>query len=228
MKKFIVLSLIILKANVAYLQNLNIPDSISEFVTNETYKNIAAFNIKCSIHSANGVDKSNYLNTNKNFFFDAFIADYSFRLKMDVKKLSQDYPLNNYELYQVFIDGFRYTNKNEDIEVKKGVIGEASFDRYYLLALDSKSKTIKFISGQFFRNPIASDFSLDFNNPNSFIEYLRLKTFNLQTKDLVFIKRKGKALYYKSYSDELKGEISIMLSLKDIENPIVYENRKQP
>jgi hypothetical protein len=77
------------------------------------------------------------------------------------------------------------------MKVSKGVIGEFSFNNYFLLALDEQKREIKFISGQFFRNPISSDFNLDFNNPNSFIEYLRLKTFYLQTKDFVFVKRKG-------------------------------------
>jgi len=226
MKKFIALSLIIVKANFAYMQNLSIPDSISEFVITETYKNIAAFNIKFSVHSFNGTDKSNYLNTNKNFFFDAFIADYGFRLKMDIKKLPEIYPLDKYELYQIFIDGFNYINKNADIEVKKGVVGEASYGNYYLLAVNNENKKIKFISGQFFRNQISHDFSLDSNNPSSFIEYLKFKTFYLQTKDLVFIKSKGNALYYKSYSNELKEEITIRLSLKDIENPTISAGAK--
>ncbi|MDD2798185.1 MAG: hypothetical protein PHV20_06285 [Bacteroidales bacterium] len=226
MKRLIVVLFVVLKANIAFDQNHNVNDSISEFLYNETYKNIAAFNIKYSVHSLNGVNKGNFLKTNEKFFYDAFISDINYKFKMDIKELSQPYPLNNYTLYQVFIDGFRYTKTNEDVEVAKGVIGGFPFSNYYLLALDKQNKIIKFISGQFFRNTISNDFSFDINNSDSFIEYLRLKTFCLQTKNLIFIKKRGKRLFYKSFSEELKKEIIIMLSLKDVENPIIIDAKK--
>jgi len=219
MKRLFILTLIILKANVAYLQNLNIPDSTNKFIYNEVYKNIAAFNIKYSLHSLNGVYKGNLLSSTRNFFFDAYIADYGFKLKMDIKELSQAYPLGNYKLYQIFIDGFRYINEKGDIEVNKIGVEDFPFSSQYLLALDEKNRTIKFISGQFYKNSIANDFSFDCNVPSSYITYLKLKTFNLETSDLKFSKRKGKKLFFKAYSEELKKGITIILSLKDIENP---------
>jgi hypothetical protein len=226
MKRLLIISLLILNANVAYLQNLNIPDSTSEYIYNETYKNIAAFNIKYNAYSSIGLDKRTLLNSNRDFFFDAYIANYGFKFKMEIKELPQVYPLSEYKLYQIFVDGFRYVCENGDIEINKIGVQGFTCSNYYLLALNEKNGAIKFISGQFFRNPIANDFRFDYNAPNSYLTYLKLKTFNLQTKDLVFYKGKGKKLLFKAYSEELKKNITIALALDDLENPQVQVNDK--
>jgi hypothetical protein len=74
-------------------------------------------------------------------------------------------------------------------------------DRMFLVGIDTtkRYKKIKYISGNFYLHAIADDFKLDINNPDSFYEFLKFKTFKYQTEDITFLEKKDNELVFKAY-----------------------------
>jgi len=77
-------------------------------------------------------------------------------------------------------------------------------DRMFLIGIDTTTTRIYngfnyiYISGNFYLNAIAKDFNLDINNPESFYEYLKFKTFNYQTENIRFLGKRRKYLMFEA------------------------------
>jgi hypothetical protein len=206
---------VLLLSTIAYSQI----DSNSYYknIYNKMYKNVAAYNIRFASYANNGAIYTPVLNDG-NPFYDPFLPDTDWKLQMQIEKIDWEYPIKGFELYKVFMDGFRYT---QDSTGNAKRIFSVWTDKYFLIALNKQTEDIKFISGQFFINAISDDFKVDKNNPNSFLEYLKFRIFRYQVKDIKFIKKKGNRYYYNAYSDSLMRSVKIVINLNDLEEPRV-------
>ena len=78
-----------------------------------------------------------------------------------------------------------------------------------LVGLNKKNNSLVFISGDIFKNYIATDFNLDERKPETFYPFLELKLYNFWIKNIQFIEYKGDFLYFKAYSNTVKEHILI-------------------
>lgn len=184
-------------------------ENISTKIYNLVYKNIIYHEILCSTD----FDKSSLEN-----FFDIarFFPDSGYYLDLDIQRLDWKFPLSKYAVYKVTKSGWTFTktvlkNYNLDNKIEDDSsfstqsISISTLDTYttafnedvYLVAYDNKNDNIIFISGDFYTSSISSYFSLDINNPATFIPYLRYKLFNLDMNNVSFFKKKKTKLYFK-------------------------------
>lgn len=191
--------------------------SIEKYIYNKVYKNIAAHNIRFASFANNGAIYKPILKTNTDAFYDPFLPDVDWKLKMEIEKMKWKYPVQGFDLYKIYIDGFKYIDSKGN---EKKIFGVWT-DRYFLVALNKETEDIKFISGQFFINAISEDFKVDENDPFSFLEYLKYRTFRYQVRDIKFIKKKHNRYYYDGYSDSLNGRIKLIVYLNELEEPRV-------
>ena len=195
--------------------NAVISDStLIKYIENKTIKNILIFRIKTTSIVENDLHDK-FLKPYVSFF--DVLPDNDCKLVLEVKKIDIQYPDTSIKLYSIF--------KNHDQYDCGAKVIEPSFsyfpiDRYFLIGINKKNE-IKFISGNFFLSAIKNDFKLDINDPYSFFEYLKFKTYYLQIKDLKFIKQKKKQFIFEAYALELDKTVNIIVSLDDIEDIVV-------
>jgi hypothetical protein len=216
MRKLLVLSLFVFFSMGSYCQR-PVAD-INTYLYNNIYKNIAAYNIKYSYYPLNGSVKQDIFRSNGDFFYDAFLPDFGYKLDMKIIKLDWQYPDKNFNLYKIFVNGFRYTAGDDSASVS--VMGKWT-NRDFLLALNKENGEIKFISGQFFISAIADDFTFNKYDPASYLNFLKLKLFPFQVDNITYVKRRHKKLYFYGASSALNKSLYIVLSLKDLEHPLV-------
>lgn len=183
-----------------------------EYIYSYTYKNISSYNI---------VNESKkYVNRNLTYlpFYTHFLPDKGFSLDMQIEKLQITYPLENYTLYSILLQGFVFTN--EKLGTTKRVISNVPTG-VYLIALDYKNKSIKYITGNFFWTPIAEDFKFDASNSSSYLTFLKLKLFYLHPSELVFKTKSKKKIVFETYSQTLNKNIKVEVFFKSIEIPII-------
>ncbi|AXY74124.1 hypothetical protein D3H65_09125 [Paraflavitalea soli] len=196
--------------------------SVNEFIYNRVYKNIAAHNIRFCSNSYNGAIYKPIFRSNADAFYEGFLPDHGFRLKMKVEKLNWAYPLPEFTVYKVYLQNYQYINDSNGVEKKHFDIWS---DNFFLIGLNQVTKEIKYISGQFFISAISDDFRVSIKDPLSFLEYLKFREYRYQVKDIKFIKKKKKSFFYEGYSNSLGQKIKITMSLNDLEEPrIIVEN----
>jgi hypothetical protein len=166
----------------------------------------------------NGSVRQNIFRSNSDFFYDAFLPDYGYKLEMDIQKLAWQYPDKEFDLYKVFVNGFKYSAGNDSASIL--TMGKWT-RRDFLLAFNKRNGEIKFISGQFFISAIADDFKFEINEPSSYLNFLKLKLFPYQVDNITFVRRKHKKLYFMAASGTLNKSLYIILPLKDLEHPQV-------
>ncbi|MGY4384651.1 hypothetical protein ACVWYN_001677 [Pedobacter sp. UYP24] len=133
---------------------------------------------------------------------------------MQINELDFKYPISGYIVYQVKLDGLRFTSesygKNKSAQVFDGPF-DAPPSNYYLLCVNPLNE-IKFVSGNYFVNDITKDFRLDNADPKSYLLYLKFRTFTYKTREIAFLKRQKNLLYFSAFSEELNRKISIKLN----------------
>jgi hypothetical protein len=146
--------------------------------------------------------------------FSGIKPDCDCKLILKIEKANIEYPDPTVTLYSVYKGSETYDCGLYVLSKEPGYF--FSPDRYFLVGV-YPSGFIIFISGNFYLHSIKDNFSLDFNMPESFYYYIKLKTFSFQTKDVEFVKKKGKNLIFKAYSEELKKNITIIINKRDLD-----------
>ncbi|HWW41537.1 hypothetical protein [Pedobacter sp.] len=185
---------------------------VKEFVYNLTYKNIAAYNIKYASFSNNGIYFDNQLKSSSDFFFDKLLPDGGSKMDLDIEAVKElFYPLSNYLLFSVSTKGLRFYNQATGMSrVFKG----PHIGRKYLVAVDTLTSEIKFLSGLFFNNLIVKDFNLYPDIPDSYLQFLKIKGFQWSIDDIKFSRKKSGKLYFNCYSELYHKNATVILDLK--------------
>ena len=130
------------------------------------------------------------------------------------------YPLSNYRLIGIKKEGIRC---GEIIKMKT-----PNWEERYLIAIDTsqtknKQSSIKYISGQMFCNNVSTDFELNPEAPKSYMDYIRIKLFDIDITEVEFIESKNEMLYFKVFSNLYDKEFQISIIANKGKNTIVFE-----
>lgn len=179
-------------------------------------KNIIAFHIRNCSNFEMGLDENGFLTKKNNLLFENLLTNEALRLdSFQVNKL-YSFPNQNLKLLAFRKRGFQFDNDSVSHFFDLQLL---PYDDLYLIAY--KDSTIEYISGNFFKTPISRYYELNSDNPKTYYEFLRLKTFYILAKDFHFIKKDKYFMNFKCYSDYLKREISIKMKIKDPEMLII-------
>ncbi len=191
--------------------------NVDEYLYNEVYKNIAAYNIRYASHSFNGVIFKNTFRDNADFFYGFFLPNYGYKLELNIVNLDSSYLSTAFRLYKIhLVNGFSFAldtkqpgyashglvtdNDSLGPVTGYGSLGPITSDDF-LVALNEATGSLKFISGQFFHSMISEDFTIDRKNPETLIQYLRFRSFVVGGQDIKFKKRKHSKLIYEGFSN---------------------------
>ena len=188
---------------------------INRYISNQVYKNIAAYNIRYCSFAFNGVSFKKHFSTNSDFFYNYFLADCGSTMEMKTQKIDLQYPDERFHLYEISTDGFNFSKDTGT--VKKGSIGPIS-TYTYLLALNETNGQIKFISGQYFKSSISQDFKFNITEPNSLIAYIAMRAYVIKPVNITFVKRKNRALIYTAYSEIYDKKATIKVPTRNTED----------
>lgn len=148
--------------------------------------------------------------------------DLNCQLSFEKMPVNAEYPENRFQLF-----GFR----------KKGVICGDTFKtrnisdgcdyNIFLIAIDTSSreliKPIKYLSGQMFLDNISYDFELNNKLPDSYIDYIQVRMYDLQIDNLKFLNKKSGILYYQGYSNFEKKQLKLSVDTNTWNNKIEIE-----
>ena len=196
---------------------------VNSYLSNQVYKNIAAFNIRYCSFGFNHINVDKYFWSNSDFFYNYFMADYGFKMEMKIKKINLVYPNERFHLYEILTNGFTFLADSGNIA--RGSIGPISTD-IYLLALNETNGDIKFISGKYFKSAIAEDFKPNIKEPNTLVSYVKMRAYVVKASDIVFVKKKHLALIYTAFSEIYNKKVVIKLSIKNIEDVAISSKNK--
>lgn len=196
---------------------------VNSYLSNQVYKNIAAYNIRYCSFSFNHIHFNKHFFSNSDFFYNYFLADYGFKMEMKINKIDLPYPIDHFHLYEITTDGFRFLKDSGNIAI--GSIGPISTDTY-LLALNENNGDIKFISGQYFKSSISQDFKININEPNSLILYITMRAYVIKPLNIVFVKKRHRKLIYTAYSEIYKKNAVIKVPKKNIEDIVISIKKK--
>lgn len=187
---------------------------------NQVEKNILIFRIKTSSFFSN---VRNEITDQRNPDFLTLLPSEDYYLKLGFSKIdSMEYPLNQYDLYG--IRNWNYTYTNDSIEITRQYFDKGSCcDKYFLIAYDPNSGSIKYISGDFYKSMIAHDFPLSEDHPASFCRYIIFKLFNLNVNKVKFDRKSKSTLDFIGYSNELRSRIKIRVDRSDFEKILVEQ-----
>jgi len=132
------------------------------------------------------------------------------------------YPSNEIKLF-----GFRRNGLLCGEIIKTKTISDGRNYNIFLIGIDTASKEtdnlIKYISGQMFLDNISIDFELDENIPSTYIDYIKLKMFDLQVDQLKFLKGNQGKLIYQAYSNFEKKKLTLSVDTKSLNKKIRIE-----
>jgi len=213
MRKVIVLIGVYIVSVQCYAQQIK-PLSIDTFIYNKIYKNIAAYNIRYGSLSFNkSIDKM-VLEDNSKRVYEQYIADLDYKLEMVIEKVNDiQYRGGMYALYSVKLPLGLYF-KNQKTGASRRFLEQGVGTRYLVGIKDDE---IKFLSGKFFVSAIAKDYDLNVKYPNSYIDFLKMKGFEYDLQDIVFLKKKRNILYYNCYSNLFRKKGLLILNLENVE-----------
>lgn len=204
-KKLTKISLIIAISIVSInLQAQVLPDSISSLVS----KNIISFHFRYALDYDLFV-KKDLLLTEKHFFEDFWVGSNK-KLNLEQKKIELKYPVLEFNLFQVWKKHFQFSN---DSITRQIIVSSLPYDELYLVAIGNK--TIKFISGNFFKTRIAEDFNLNEKVPDSFTAYLSLKYYNIKPVYIRYKRKFNNKIYYLTKSGLDGNEFIISVDTRD-------------
>lgn len=140
--------------------------------------------------------------------------------KLNINHIKSTLKLSNYKLYEIYLTNFIYKKMDRDKDENKisKISGKSAISKLsekYLVGLNLKTKKIIYISGMFFQSEISHLFNLSKKKKDSFYDFLNLKLFNYQMKNIGFKKKNGKYLIFEGYSMKLKSKIIIKVLKKN-------------
>ncbi len=170
---------------------LKVSNDLTKKIKYEVIKNTTLNNIYHKIqylkHSKTEMFSNDFvLKTNQYLNFPGF-GYQAHDLELEIVKVDLSYPDPDWSLYEI---SFPYNENNRQL---LNWWGKKRFPLFsntsFLIAVD-KTNDIKYISGNYlFLNPIAKYFSLDINDPDSYIEFLELKLFDRKYDEINFIRK---------------------------------------
>lgn len=133
-----------------------------------------------------------------------------------------DYPDSNYKLIGLSLEG---EVCNDIIRTRRLIDGILT--NRFLIAVDT-SKTgnefaIKYLSGKMFLDNLSDDFKLNVEDPESFLDYIKLRMFDYDVEQIKFLKRRRKKLFYTGYSNITNQELILSVDLASWNNKIEIE-----
>lgn len=133
------------------------------------------------------------------------------------------YPDKDYQLLTIHLPGFKVI-RPDNMSITTH-LHAFRFDDDYLIAYNPKNASIKYISGNFFKSPIAQDFELDNNRPESFFSYLRLRCYAMNPGNISFRRKDEKGIYFTVYSNILNIDAEVFIGYNDHETVKVTDSR---
>jgi len=125
-----------------------------------------------------------------------------------------EYPDDSWQLKEISFP----KNKNNNT-LNRWVSGHGSYIHGKFLIGVNENKEIKFISGSpILEDDITTDFSLNEDNPNSYIPFLKFRWFKYSLEDIKFSRREG-ALFVYQVTRKVKGGESIVEYFMDPKRP---------
>ncbi|MEO6850773.1 MAG: hypothetical protein ABI203_12100 [Mucilaginibacter sp.] len=189
---------------------------VKELIYNRMYKNIAAYYINYAVKVRSGLKHGFLDQDDKYYFFDRSLPERGWTLDMEITLLDWKYPVDGYRVYQIKLNGLRFSSDTSVWRIaNKGVSQVEQSPSNYNLICVNEMGSIKFISGRFFIHDVSEDFKLNNNNPESYLEYLKYKTFEDQVGQITFLKRKGKKLIFSGYSDLYQYKVRLTVDPKN-------------
>lgn len=146
---------------------------------------------------------------------EGLIPNHDQRLIFSLSRVDRFFPRKNYQLYEIetkySYSGIEKVKTKHDtisnLYVIDFPISTITGNRKFLIGIDTSSKKVIFIAGDFFKNCIADDFDLSVDNPNSFYEYLKFKLHDWDIEKVRFSKNKRKYLLFKALTKDSKEVI---------------------
>lgn len=177
-------------------------------------KNILAYHIRNGLDTEIGVDDG--LMKKEDYIYRLVpMQDHELELYI-TRDTSVTYPVSKYDLYKIEKSGFSFKVSN-DLSISTNMFHSFLADIYYLVAYNNVDKQLKYISGNMFLSPIADDFNLDVNQPNSFKSYLLLRYYNYKLTNLSFLKKKKGSFIFTAYSNQVRAKVKIFVDSKNID-----------
>ncbi len=135
-----------------------------------------------------------------------------------IKKSNVLYPDSNFTLFEIIRDGDISMDRNTKYEKTPKDV----FYQYYIIGIDSSLKSsdldkVKFISDNFITNNIYVDFDFDQRNPDSYIEFIKLKKYYYKLDNFEFENKNRKHFFFKATSKTLNERITIRIDRKTVE-----------
>lgn len=132
------------------------------------------------------------------------------------------YPKSDIQLF-----GFRKQGVSCGDIVKTITVYDGRDNNIFLIGIDAAPtedvKQIQYISGQMFLDNISIDFELEEYKPETYIDYIKLKMFDLQVDQLKFLKRKRGKLIFQGYSTFENKELEISVDPNSWNKKIIIE-----
>ncbi|RFS19411.1 hypothetical protein DVR12_22515 [Chitinophaga silvatica] len=198
-------------------------EKLNKFIYNKIANNLFAFNLRHANLALNGVVPEEVLDGGSYEFYGFILPDFGQKLIMEIDTSELIYPLSKFEVFKVYIPGFKFLDSVSNTITTPIGIGLTTKD--FLIAVDVNSEYphIKFLSGQFYPTRVSYDFNINLMNPNSCLDYLRFRMYSYKVKDIIFDKRNKEGLLFKGYSEVEKSPVQILLPKDDIERPYIVK-----
>lgn len=186
-------------------------------------KNILSYHIRYALNYDLNLKSDNVLQ-GSNYFFNELWPKGNQNLKFEVLTCKIKYPLKAINVFIIKKRDFQIGN--DSIRISKRLTSFQA-DDIYLVGLDLMNHSLKFISGNFFHSSIYSDFDLHIDRPETFIDYLLLRTYNWSIEKIEFKRIKNGKLVFKGFSKFLKENVHILVDLTDFDEVKVTQLKRK-
>jgi len=137
------------------------------------------------------------------------LPEKGYSLDLDYYIFSDKFPLDNCILYTIIRDGFNITNGEIKTLYGSGYSYDKPCSNKYLVAYNEKDDFIIFLSGCFIVSKYSGLFKLNFDNPETFYEFLSYRLYSYRPEKIVFEKKRKGNLIFSFYSKKEKFLVQI-------------------
>lgn len=194
-----------------YMQGMYCPSDSAErmvLMENTVLKNIYMYRI-AMIRDSFTAEYGYYSTDN---LLDSVLPDYDYKLKFDIQRY--DYYGNNSYTYSFYKEKDIFTN-GENAYESMFYKGMFPYDNYFLVAFDSLTCEVKFLSGNFFLSVLPSDELFLQDTINELQCLLRYRLFQYQVRDLAYSKYEHEMYTFVGYSEVLNKPLLIYIEPYD-------------